>query len=477
MVLAFKTERAQTGIDIITSNQVGEDGYFMLTVTAGEELAEQNQGMDYVFILDVSGSMANDGKLRLSRNSIFAFMDSLGAEDRFELMSFNVATETLFNDLQSVTEGRKQEAKAFLELQRARGGTVLRPAISAAYRYQDSDRTLNVVVLSDGMTEQREQRELLQLIRERPLGSRIFCVGVGNEVNRPLLQQIARDAGGLATFLSEEDSFERQARAFRRKLMRPAIRDLAVSLAGAGTYEIEPRELPDLFHGSPLRLYGRYKNDGDVSVTITGEIQGAPLEQTVSVRLPDADSGNPEIERMWAWHRVQGLLEQERTVDFEGKHRGEIVQLCEGYSIVSEYASFIVLENDVEYKRWKIDRRNAVRIARDRDAQQRVRAELEQLSVTHSAQLGPRKAPAKNTQTVARRTPPSVAPRKSSTSRNISLTNTRSSRGGGGGAIDPISGLIALGLGGAAAASRLRKRRNDTSSKSPEENSTCPNRV
>ena len=52
---------------------------------------------------------------------------------------------------------------------------------------------------------------------------------------------------------------------------------------------------------------------------------------------------------------------------------GEVVKLCEDYSIVSEYASFIVLENDAEYQRWKIERKNLNRIERDRLAQARVR--------------------------------------------------------------------------------------------------------
>ena len=67
-----------------------------------------------------------------------------------------------------VTDERKQavKLKRFLEAQRARGGTGLaagdfRRRIAIRIR----DRTLNVVVLSDGMTEQQEQRELLQLIR------------------------------------------------------------------------------------------------------------------------------------------------------------------------------------------------------------------------------------------------------------------------------------------------------------------------
>jgi Ca-activated chloride channel family protein len=465
LVLAFKTVRPRTGIDMITSKQPREDGFFMLTLTAGEELAELNRGMDYVFIIDVSGSMANDGKLRLSRNSVFAFMDSLSAEDRFEVITFNVSANTLFNELQQITDDGKQAARAFLESQRARGGTALRPAISSAYRYQDSDRTLNVVILSDGMTEQREQRELLQLIRERPSGSRVFCVGVGNEVNRPLLQQLANDAGGLAAFISQDDDFQRQAQSFRRKLMRPAIRDLRLQISGAGTYDIEPEQLPDLFHGSPLRMFGRYKSGGDVAVTISGEVQGSAIEQTVNVTLPAANPDNPEIERMWAWHRVQRLMADERGTGVAGRHEDEIVRLCEGYSIVSPYASFIVLENDAEYQRWKIERRNAVRIERDRVAQRRVRAELDRLRQQALAKLGPDRArePASaqpDSDDLAAATPPAdsrpgsntVPTRNSPTSRDISLP-------GGGGAIDPITGLIALGLGGAVAAAARRRRR------------------
>ena len=138
---------------------------------------------------------------------------ALVPEDRFEIITFNVAAKTLFNQM-SVVNDETANNRPNIRRRAAspRGGTNLRPALSAAYRYQDADRQLNVVVLSDGMTEQREQQELLALIRERPSGSRVFCIGVGNEVNRPLLTQLAEGAGGLAAFISQEDSFERQAR-------------------------------------------------------------------------------------------------------------------------------------------------------------------------------------------------------------------------------------------------------------------------
>ena len=63
------------------------------------------------------------------------------------------------------------QAGEFLARQRARGGTSLRPAVEAAYRYDDPDRVLNIVILSDGMTEEAEQKQLLQLIGQRPAGA------------------------------------------------------------------------------------------------------------------------------------------------------------------------------------------------------------------------------------------------------------------------------------------------------------------
>jgi Ca-activated chloride channel family protein len=218
LVVAFQSQRPRTGLDLVVSRVGNEDGYFQMTLTAGKELQDSVGGADYVFLLDVSGSMARDGKLSLSRNSVAAFVDSLGREDRFELIAFDVGANTLFGSLAKVEDSQKERARLFLNSQKARGGTILRPAMEAAYRYRDNDRPLNVVVLSDGMTEQNEQRELLELIRRRPSGTTVFCVGVGNDVNRPLLTQLAQDAGGLAAFLSAGDDFERQAEAFRRKL-------------------------------------------------------------------------------------------------------------------------------------------------------------------------------------------------------------------------------------------------------------------
>jgi hypothetical protein len=147
-------------------------------------------------------------------------------------MTFNVQPSLGLGQLHPADEAGKQRAMAFLSGQSARGGTVLQPAIATAYKYASGDRPLNVIILSDGLTEQQERRILLEQIQARPGNTRVFCIGVGNDVNRPLLEQLAEDSGGLAAFLSSGDNFARQARAFRQKLTRPFAANLQIQFAG-----------------------------------------------------------------------------------------------------------------------------------------------------------------------------------------------------------------------------------------------------
>lgn len=392
VVINYDLSRPQTGIDMIASNQDGDDGYFCMTLTAGKELVKLDMGMDYVFLLDVSGSMANDSKLIVSRKSVEAFIDELGDKDRFEVMSFNVNPNMLFNELQRATPEMKEKAKDFLGTQQARGGTILAPAMTTAYKYEDPDRTLNVVILSDGMTEQRERRTLLNLIQSRPRNARVFCIGIGNEVNKSLLEQLAEDSGGLAAFISHGDNFTRAAKAFRRKLMRPVAADLEIDFSGIRVYDIEPKVLPSLYHGFPIRIYGRYEGNGDVNLSLKGNVQGVELTQSAALIFPKVDSNNPEIERMWAWKRIDQLLKKADRTGSRERIVDEIVRLGEGYSIVTEYTSFLVLENDAEYKRWKIERKNALRLDRDRKAQEKRSKQLAALREKAVSDIGPQPA-------------------------------------------------------------------------------------
>ena len=205
-------------------------------------------------------------------------------------------------------------------------------------------------------------------------------------------------------------------------------------------------------------MFGRYGSAGSVAVTLSGTVQGAPWSETVSMDLPDKDQGNSEIERMWAQKRIGRLLDSERAG--QGSHRQEVVRLSEGYSIVSPYASMLVLENDGEYKRWKIQQRNATRIVRDRAARDNVQQRLtklrrqsaENFKLAGSDRPESKSTPA-GTPSPMRQPQPIQVP-----SRGVDLNIG----GGGGGAIEPVTACISLGAVGAAAWAERRRKRRET---------------
>ena len=161
--------------------------------------------------------------------------------------------------------------------------------------------------------------------------------------------------------------------------------------------------------------------------------------------------------------RVDRLLDDGRR-DGRAVDADEVVRLCEDYSIASEYASFIVLENDAEYQRWKIERRNAARVERDERALSAVREKLEALRRKAEQQIGPvdpeaRPASPAPTGPLASQAPASqpgsASPQPPAPRRGFDLPTPRR---GGGGAIDPVSGIVLLAAGSAGLRS-LRRRK------------------
>lgn len=454
VVFAWQTRRARTGIDLVTSRPPEGDGYFMATLTAGEDLAKLDAPMDYVFVLDVSGSMQHDAKLGMSTDQIVAFLEALGPDDRFTVIAFNDTPRPMAEGLLPTTPENLAAARRFLTGQSARGGTQLKPAVQTAFRYADDDRALNVVLLSDGMSERPETQALVAAMTQKPANATLFAVGVGTRVDRAALDRMAEATGGFAEWVSRGDDFQRRAAGFRRKLTRPLASNLAIDFGDADVYDLEPAVLPNLFHGRPVQVFGRYRNPGPVSATISANVLGRSIERKAKLTFPGRDAAapqSPEVERMWAWTRMDQLAREGGSAAID-----EIVRLGEGYSIVSEHTSFIVLENDEEYRRWGIERRNQLRQRRDGAARQALNERVLELRDEALAKIGPPVAPgsveaaeeAKPLQLVSLDRQP---PAGGGGDVDFSSAGRRSSGGGGAGAVDPLGlgliGLALLGLG------------------------------
>ena len=69
-VLVYELHRERMGINMITSRDKGDDGYFMLFVTPGPQFDEPKKQINATLVLDVSGSMNVAGKLDVARRAV-----------------------------------------------------------------------------------------------------------------------------------------------------------------------------------------------------------------------------------------------------------------------------------------------------------------------------------------------------------------------------------------------------------------------
>jgi Ca-activated chloride channel family protein len=457
VVLSCHLERPKMGVDLITSNAAKEDGYFYLTIMSGDDSEKIQTGSDYVFVLDISGSMADDGKLDQSAKTIKSFISLLGEKDRYELITFNTSPTPLFNKLTSPSEEATRQFNTALQNTKARGGTAIEPALTLAYKYATQEKNINIVIVSDGIDQANFSKGLIDLMKANSSkqDARTFCIGIGNETNKSLLNRIAEESGGFTAFISNGDDFNKHAELFFKKLAKPIAKNVSIKIDGVEAYDIYPKKLPDLYHGFPIRIYGRYKGSGICQVKFSADYLNHQFSKDLALNFPKLDEKNTEIERMWAFKKLDSLVNEIPDGSQDHKNIREIVRLGEGYSIVSEYTSFLVLENNQEFKKWNIERKNVLRISRDKKSMEATREKMDQIRKEMTSNLGPARERSKeeekiiiksNEQITYQNTSPIPQPKSPDTNTTKSNSRDFSSGGGGGGPVNPLILLGAIGI-------------------------------
>lgn len=370
-VLVLELAREQTGLTLVPYAREGEEGYFMMILTAGADLERDRSAGNYLFIVDVSGSMGEERRLEMAVRATESLIQGLEDGDTFNVLAFNIGVERFREKPVPADRASKDQAKSFLRGLRARGATDLVPALQSAAGMLSKERANVVLLLSDGNATDSEDHSGYRELVDRKLPVRIFTLGIGNEVNRPLLGTLAERTGGYADFVSSWDDIDRKLALLRQKSLHRVAEDLDVRIEGVDVSFVTPERFTNLFRGSQSILYGRYNGSGKAKVTVEGTIGGKRRTIAANVEFPRTELDNPEVCRMWAWKRTDDLMREIRLRGEAPRAVREITDLGTQYSIVTPYTSFLVLESDGMYREYGIDRRNARQIEEDRAAQNR----------------------------------------------------------------------------------------------------------
>ncbi len=325
----------------------GEDGYFLLLASPQVKAPDQKPlPKTAIFVLDRSGSMAGK-KIEQARNALKWVLNNLREDDLFNIVVYDDRVESFKPELQRYSSRSREEAERYVENIREGGSTNIDSALRTAMgMIRDDSRPSYVLFLTDGLPTAGETQELKIADNCRQANvrrARIFCFGVGFDVNARLLDRLSGGNSGTSEYVKPDEDIEAHVSRFYSKFTSPALSDLKVELTGVDLNRTYPRDLPDLFEGGQLVWVGRYRQSGRTTLRLSGKVGGENRSFEFPADLAESGRGSTHdfVERIWATRRVGHLIDQ---IDLNGQNReliDELVSLSTKYGILTPYTSFL----------------------------------------------------------------------------------------------------------------------------------------
>jgi len=151
-------------------------------------------------IIDISGSMEDENKLKNVKNSLYYLLDFLGPQDKISIVTFSEHAKTVIHQ---VLGSEKENIRTQLSFIQARTSTNLSAGIIQAQEtlLQDMSHKQGILLLTDGeanagLVHTTDIINLVRGLRNNFTGTTISCIGYGIGHNTELLQNISTEGCG-----------------------------------------------------------------------------------------------------------------------------------------------------------------------------------------------------------------------------------------------------------------------------------------
>jgi Ca-activated chloride channel family protein len=348
--LYFSKNSSQVGLSLLSYQTGKNDGYFLLSASPSIDIDKSNiESKDITFILDVSGSMSGE-KLEQAKKALLYCVNNLNVGDYFNVIRFSTEAYSLFSSLEKVNKQSINAAKRFIDNLQAIGGTNIDEAFNLAFKnYKKSNRPHFVVFLTDGkptIGEMNDEKLVKRILNANKDKSRIFTFGIGDEINTHLLDKLTDATKAWRTYVSDKEDIEIKVSNFYDKIQSPVLSDLRLDFDNIEVYQTYPKNLPDLFKGSNLLVFGRYKGNGNAKITLSGKLNGNQKEFSLKDKFASSDDEYNFIPPLWASRRIGYLLDLIRLNGDDKELVEEITSLAREHGIITPYTSYLIMEDE-----------------------------------------------------------------------------------------------------------------------------------
>ena len=340
--------------DAILTHKDARGGFFTLMLSPPDRFTTEDiTPKEIVFVLDTSGSMSGF-PIEKAKEALKLSLDGLYPNDTFNLITFAGDTAIVFDKPVPATQANLERAQRFLDEKESGGGTEMMAAIKAALEPSDAQDHIRIVCfMTDGMVG--NEAAIIAEVQKHPK-ARVFSFGIGESVNRYLLDKIASEGNGEAEYVALTDDGSKAAKRFYERVRTPLLTDISIDWNGLAVTDIYPKKIGDLFSAKPVIIHGRYANAMNGTIKLKGKVAGQEMVREIPVNLPETENANDVLATLWARTKIDDLMskslkydaeEEEEFLDIKAKTKTDIIGLSLKYNLLTQFTSFVAVEEKV----------------------------------------------------------------------------------------------------------------------------------
>jgi Ca-activated chloride channel family protein len=347
-ILHYRTATEQIK-DAFFTHPFPGGAYFTLALQPPRRVEPtQARPKEMIFIIDRSGSQEGFPLVK-AKETMRKCIEGMNPDDTFNLLSFSEDVTYLFKGPRPNTPANRAEALRYLDAIQADGGTEMLPAIRAALEPPADPHRLRIVgLMTDGYVG--NDFEILDAVRKYLGNARLFSFGIGNSVNRFLLDGIAYAGRGEVEYVTLESEGSAAAERFHQRIQSPVLTDLAIDWGGLNVSDVYPRQLPDLYSDRPVLIHGLLKGPLEGVITLRGLTGQGPFLRRIALHPPDAPEPHEALASLWARAKVKDLMMQDMRGLQAGQMRDDlkrdITDLGVRYHLMTQFTSFVAVEKN-----------------------------------------------------------------------------------------------------------------------------------
>lgn len=307
---------------------------------------EQARPKELIFVIDRSGSMSGF-PIEKAKETMRLAIERMHPYDTFNLLSFAGGTGRCFPQPVPNTPQNRAIALRYLADLYGSGGTEMMPAILEALGgLPDPERVRIVAFMTDGYIG--NDFAIIDAVRKYAGTARVFAFGIGNAVNRFLLDGMAHAGRGAVEYVTLQSQGAGAAQRFYERIHAPVLTDIAIDWGTLPVTEVYPKQFPDLFSNRPLLIHGRLTHLAAGTIRLRGQTGTGAFDRQIPINPLAESSAHDTLASLWARAKIQELMMQDYAALQSGnvseEMRRTIIALGVEFRLMTQFTSFVAVE-------------------------------------------------------------------------------------------------------------------------------------